>query len=302
MQMNMEPTHAERMMDNAVALDITCHSLCTKRSVAAEHVNSHIDKQWLHVSKTMLKSNELKAINNLMHGTKLWLKKHAIPSLFRSGVYLVPNNMVADVTEYLENRLDSLSPLVTTFVHAYPSMIEEARVKLGDSFDESQYPSIESVSSLFSIDYRWVSIATPTYINSISREIYLREQRRVKQHFEEAACILIEGMREAALKMVKTLTERLDTAPGEKPKRFKSAVITRLHEWADNYMHGFSEVVYDEKLKPIAETIMMLTDIDPNDLRKDDAFRSDVVKHMSEVEERLEKMIIEKPKRSIILE
>jgi hypothetical protein len=298
----VEKTHAERMTENATALDITYHNMRNKRTISVDHVESDIDKQWLHVSKTMLQSPELKAISTHYHHTSKFVASKSVQSLFRRGVFLVPNVMLAEVSDYLERRIEELVPLVEAFVNAYPKQIEAAREKLGDAFDETNYPPADALYDAFGIDYRWVSIGTPGAVNGISRAIYLREQARVQAQFEQAATILITGMREQALKMVKALTERLQTLPGEKKKTFKDVTINRLQEWAHNYLHGISDVVYDEKLKPVAETVLMLTDVDPKDLRKDDVFRQDVAVRMGEVEETLEKLIIEKPTRAIVFE
>jgi len=296
-------SHSERMNKNAVALDITYHNLQNKRSISVTHVDSgEINSAWLHLSNTMLKSDELKAIGAHYVATSKVLAKKSFNSLFRRGVFLVPKVMVTEISDYLEERITELIPLVDAFAAVYPAQVEAAKIELGDAFNVKNYPTVPALYSLFGIDYRWVSIGTPSHLSDISREIYLREQTRVKNQFEEAAAILLDGMRHDALKMVQTLSERLTNRVGEKKKVFKKATLDRLHEWAHNYVHGLSDVVYDDKLKPVAETIMRLTDVDPQDLRNDKLFREDVVKRMGEVEETLKKMIVERPGRAISFE
>lgn len=298
----VEPTAAERIQENAIALDITYHCIGNKRSVATSHVETEIDKEWLHIQKEMLKSPELKKIRSFYYQTSKHLAVKSLPSLYRRGIFLIPNTMVAEVADYLEQRNFDLKPLVEDFLHAYPQRVEEAREQLGNAFDESNYPSQQELRGAFGIDYRFVSIGTPTSVNDVSRAIYLREQARVRDQFEEAAAVLMGTMRQQALGMVKALHERLNTPLGEKPKSFHASTINKLNQWAYDYLHGLGDVVMDEKLRPIAETIMMVTDVDAKDLRQDERFRADIARKVGEVEESLKKLLVDKPRRAVILE
>jgi hypothetical protein len=297
-----EMSHAERIQQNSVALDISFHKLGTARVISNDLVETEVNKDWLRVQKDMLKSGELKAIQTYFYFTDKWIKAKSLPSLYRRGVYLVPINSLTEIADFLETRRIELQPLVDDFVATYPDRIEEARQELGEAFNESNYPSVDEVRDAFGIDYRFINIGTPGVVQGVSRAIYLREQARVKAQFEEAAAVLMATMRESSLKLVQSLRDRLDTPVGQKPKVFKESTITKLYEWANNYVNGLSDVVLDEKLKPIAEQIMMITDVDPVDVRKDVAFKDHINREMGKVEESLKKLIVDRPKRAISFE
>jgi hypothetical protein len=169
-------------------------------------------------------------------------------------------------------------------------------------YNELDYPNVENIPSMFSITYRFMDMGIPGRINSISRNIYLKEQEKAKSQFEAASTILIGQLREEVKSLVDHFHERLTNEPGEKPKAFKNATIEAVQNWADSYLSGRGNVIIDDALRPVVQELSMLTSVSPKDLRKDEGLREHVHQRLGEVKDKLTQMIIDRPKRRIILE
>lgn len=98
------PMQPSNVTDKTVCISLSFGSVGNSRKVSTSQVEVDTDKTMLRVTKTLLDSDELAAIGKLDAETRAAIVAIALPSFFRSGVYLVPIPAIEMIEGILEFR------------------------------------------------------------------------------------------------------------------------------------------------------------------------------------------------------
>ena len=71
----------------------------------------------------------------------------------RDGPRLLPNTLYMDYISVMAEAKRDMRIALDEFKTAYPTLIESARHALGTAFDETEYPTVESLDERFALDY-----------------------------------------------------------------------------------------------------------------------------------------------------
>lgn len=71
----------------------------------------------------------------------------------RTGPRLLPNTLFFEYTKEMATCKAEVKAAVDDFVPAYPSLIEQAKAKLGKRFDSTEYPLAETIKEHFGLDF-----------------------------------------------------------------------------------------------------------------------------------------------------
>ena len=179
----------------------------------------------------------------------------------------------------------------------YGQIKADARTRLGRLYNPGDYPP--EVRGLFNVEWDFPSVEPPSYLMRISPELYEQEQARIARRFEEAVVLAEQAFLSEFGKLVSHLTERLAEGAGGERRVFRDSAVTNLLDYFERFRH--LNVRSNQDLDRLVEQAQALVrGVTPQALRDDAGLRAHVAAEMSQVQARLEGMIVERPRRQII--
>ncbi len=266
-----------------------------RRKVSTSMIEVDADKDMVGVSKTLLDSEDFKAIARHDGETRLWICSRALPGLlFRSGVYLIPDGLVASVDEYLETRKSERHELIEAFIAVYPEKVEQARESLKALFNPMDYPESDRVRTAFGMEHVWAEFGTPGRLNSISSAIMKRERDKAALKLESAAEECRSALRQGFAQLVDHMADRLSNPE----KIFRDTLVTNFKDFLTTF--SFRNICDDQDLQDlVGKARTMLDGVTPEHLREEVKIRQRVAQTMEQINTQLDTMIVNRPKRKI---
>lgn len=282
--------------DKSVLLVVEFHKLGNTRRVNTAQIEVNADKSMVHVNKSLLDSDEYDAIKTHDGKTRQWLYTRALPSLFKEGVFRVPNTLVVEVDEYLNRRAIQRQQLVSAFHKAYDERVSEALQRLGGLGNASDYLDADEAASKFGLTWKYVTFATPDALKNLKEGLFEREKEKIVQMVadanEEIRTVLRVQMAALVKRMVTQLTP---TADGRRKKIYDS-----LTGNIDDFLNTFNarNIANDVELQKLVQKARdVLRGIDPEILRNEEDTRKVVKEGFEQINKALDSMIVDKPAR-----
>jgi len=286
------------LFEKAVCLVLSLRKPGNRRTLPASLVEVDADKEMISAQKTLLASEHLKAIAHYDGEIRRYLYSRCLPSLFMTGVYLVPITLVEEVEAKLATFSATREQLVQAFIDAYPQLVESARGRLRSAFSEKDYPSPEHLKRSFKMEWRYVAFSVPGTLQTISTELFYKEQEKASQQWQEALEEVRGLLRTHLAEMVHHLVDRL-SKPGEdgKPKVFKNTLVSNLTTFLDTF--DARNLTDDTELAAVVTKARgLLGGIDAQTLRTSEALRSSLCTGFAGLKETLDSLVIAKPMRA----
>ena len=188
----------------------------------------------LKVSKQLIESKELQAIINYQMELYSWVKSKTVPSFIKEGFYLLNLSEVKTVQDKFAEAQDKLKDLVNKFAEAYPNQIEEAKAAFagGTLFRASDYPSVEVVKSLFSIDYNLFNFEVS---QALPPEVREAEIAKVEKAFEDAKGLVTQVLVTGFEELLSGIQDKLAPGTDGKAKAFHKTLFDDLAEFMANF-------------------------------------------------------------------
>jgi len=213
------------------------------------------------------------------------------------GMRLIRQSDIEPFVHTLEGFHDELMQAEADLNAVYDEIKSDARRRLGRLYDPADYPS--EVRGLFNLSWDFPSIEPPSYLMRLNPDIYEQEQQRVAQRFEEAVHLAEQAFVSEFAQMVSHLTERLSNGEEGQRRIFRDTAVTNLTEFFERFKH--LNVRSSQELDRLVEHAQELVrGVTPQDLRTNDGLRQHVASQMSQVQSRLDGLIVERPRRQII--
>ena len=215
-----------------------------------------------------------------------------------AGTRLIPQRRVEDFAATMTGYQADLSEAVMALQAALPELKAAARARLGDLYNESDYPT--RLEGLFAVDYDFPAVEPPAYLQDLAPEVYEAERRRVRQRFEEAVALAEEGFIAEFGRLVSHLVERLSLpAPGEPPRVFRDSAVGNLADFFDRFKE--LSVRNNEQLDRLVERAKeVVRGVGPQDLRESGALRQRVADQLAIVQRSLDGLMVDRPKRRML--
>ena len=295
-------TGTTSLFEKAVCLVLSLRKPGNRRKLPASLVEVDADKDLICAQKTLLASEQLKAIAHYDGEIRRYLYSRCLPSLFMAGVYLVPIALVEEVEAKLATFSTTRDHLVDAFIDAYPTLVENARGRLRAAFSEKDYLSGEHLKLSFKMEWRYVAFSVPGSLQTISTELFHKEQEKASQQWQEALEEVRGLLRTHLAEMVHHLVDRLSKPSADgKPKVFKNTLVTNLTTFLDTF--DARNLTDDTELAEVVATARgLLGGIDAQTLRTSDALRSSLCQGFSGLKSTLDSLVIAKPIRAFSFE
>ena len=172
-----------------------------------------------------------------------------------------------------------------------------ARNRLGELFDESDYPS--SLIGAFEISHDFPSVEPPEYLRRLNPELYQQEVQRVQSRFTEAVQLAEEAFIEELSGLVSHLRERLNGEEDGTPKVFRDSAVKNLQFFFERFqmLNVSSNDQLDELVQQCQRAV---SGVVPQSLRDSSRLRGEIGKQLGIVQSALDELLVERPRRRIV--
>lgn len=213
------------------------------------------------------------------------------------GVRLVKRDTVSNLESQLRDTQSELQKSVRDLDRCWSELVDQARERLGDLFDLTDYS--QSIADEFAITWDYPATTPPDYLRSVAPEIYQSECNRVRERFTEAVQIAEAAFAEELATLVAHLAERLSGESDGKPKVFRDTAVTNLQDFFDRFRR--LNIGTDESLEQLVEQAQSLIGgVVPEDLRQRESLRSRISNGLTRIEATLDGYMTDRPRRNII--
>lgn len=223
----------------------------------------------------------------------------ALPSKIKEGLFVVRKDLVQSFEDDLRADLATLAgthiPAVQGDYAAAKSRAEKTPVKqggLGPLYREADYPTVEDFCGLFGLEWQWLALGVPEDLPAALRA---EAAEKLEKQFTEAAEEVKNALRVGFQELIAHATEKLTSAPGEKPKIFRDTLIGNIAQFCEvfdsrNLMNDTELEALVTKAKAVLQGDNGET-MDAERLRKFANVRENTAKQFAEIGAALEGMI-----------
>jgi len=286
------------IFDRAVSLTVTFGAIGNRRKISASQVDVDADKAWIAASKQLLDSPELRAIRKLDGEIRTYLYKLCLPSMMKSGIFLLPMTLVPNVENTLHDYNVSRQKLVDDFLAAYEQRKQEAAAKLQDLYNPDDYPSEGKVRSAFTLEWQYVTFTTPGKLREISAAFFEAERDKMAAKVAEATNEIQQLLRATMQELVTHMVERLEPGADGKKKTFHKTTVENLAEFLRTF--DARNITDDQQLKGLVDqAVSLLEGLDADKLRSNESLRAGVQSSLSDIKATLDTLVVEGANRCI---
>ncbi len=290
----LEVVNATDLVHNTLFLSVNFGTIGNSRKVGEDVLNTDAGHSFIKVSKTLLDSEELKAITKADSKVRVWLKEVCHP--FEKGLSLVPHKLVDTVNEKLKLHKLERMKLVTDFVAVYPRLREEARINLGSLYHADDYPEPDYVANVFSFDWRLITIGAPNELKTISEALFLEEKERQEVQFRIASEEITKLMRQTLYDLVHGLEDKLSPTEDGKKRIIRQTGIDKMQTFFE--MFDMKNVTNDTELARLVEQAKaIMAGTSAEQLRTDEELKEKIRSGMEGITNQLSTMIQVEPGR-----
>ncbi len=213
------------------------------------------------------------------------------------GMRLIRRSDVQAFDMHMTSVRVELAEAVERLESHYSELIEQARSRLGDLFDASDYET--NLREAFAIEWDYPSCNPPEYLLQVSPQLYYNECSRVQKRFDEAVQLAEQAFADELEQLVNHLAERLSGDDDGSPKVFRDSAVTNLLEFFERFQR--LNIRSDDQLdRLVSDARRIIGGVHPQDLRNQASIRKRVASELTRVEASLEGWMTDRPRRSIL--
>ena len=214
------------------------------------------------------------------------------------GVRLVKQDQVESfATTMADYRLELTDAVANLDAH-YAGLRRAAAVQLGSLYSDEDYP--DTLGALFDVAYDFPNVEPPDYLVAMNPQVYEEEQARVVARFEDAVRLAEQAFLDEFARLVEHLTERLEGSnDGGTTKVFRDSAVGNLVEFFARFRD--LNVSSNRELDALVEQAQRaVRGVAAQDLRDSAALRARVSSQLARVQNTLDALLIDRPRRRIL--
>lgn len=247
-----------------------------KTATGTVEVAHATEKQVGNYSKKLLPgAEELAEIQRLTGAMRVFFHHNTV-QWQSDGTRMVKSDIFMEFMDAFRVRKVEFEQAVATFIAAYPELRERARVKLGNLFRESEYPSVAKLKNAFSCE---LSFAPVPDIGDFRMELPESEKEAFRSRMRETEELAVRDCYNRLSEVVQKAVDRLN-APGAV---FKDTLIENINDMCA--MLPKLNVTDDPALEAMRVQVAQITaGISPDACRaKDGVARAEAARKLAEV-------------------
>lgn len=261
----------------------------------------YADTSMVHVGKDILDSPELRAILAHHISIRTWIIGRSVPSpLFKTGVFVLPISLLDEAYAYLERELAVDMRLRDEFFAAYERLQGEAKERLKELYNPSDYPPVERLKDAFSITWSLIEWNTPGKLKKINKALYDKEKAKAEAEWANATMTIRDALRVSMADLVDHFMDRLSGDEDGKPKRLHEKRVKDLNEFME--LFAARNLTGDTDLAGLVERAQkIMSGVDVKSLRTDADMRKRVAEGFTEIKASLDTMVEDLPGRKFAI-
>lgn len=259
--------------------------------VALEHMPA---AGLLSTNKSIIDCPELDAIRRVVREFKDWLYFQELPSsLLRGGMRLIPLANVTKVEDKFAETRTNFKGALKAFIVAYPQRKAEAKLRLGNLYRESEYPTAREIRNAYRLTKRWVSFDPPAALKQLDEETWKANSNQLAAQMAEAGQECKDILRARMVEYTQWLVERLTMEPGEtKRKAIAESKIQDFREFLNSF-ESLNLMADAEMSAFVAQARNAVDGLDVKALRTDDAARNQIRDLFAGIQEKTDGWVTE---------
>lgn len=296
-----QAARARKVAQATVVLSLERRFPCFSRNMTTSDVINpadDVDQNMLHIRKDLLDLKLLTEIGRVDRSFRAWLNTRAVDcSLLAKGMWMIPLGLVDEVDERAKQWSADTKKLARILAREkYAPAKEDAKKRLGQHFNESEYPSEEALEASFATRHRWISFNVPAALEEYSKEIAEREGARVEREYERAASEIEQALWVTFSDAVDKLAERLGEDPATgKPRVFRDDATAKIEDFLSTI--SARNITGNAKLTALTDRARsILKGLDPEKVRKDKDGRATLLQSVEQVKAEIAKLEVIAPK------
>lgn len=290
----------ESLLERAVVLDLQWHMPGRNRKGSLATVETDADKSLLGLSKRIFNCEGYVKAQRVRSDLRDWLDRHSLPSPLKSGSYLVPLDMLAEVYAAVDEAEGAFQSAADEAAEQYPAAVEAYRERLRSQFDARQYPSEHEFRDAFRLDRRLLDFGVPDS-SKIGHIFFELEKQRAEDEWRQAREEVQAALRESMLQLVRHLSDRLAPRPDGGRQILRGSAVGKVKEFLETFESR--NLCGDGDLSELVRQARAVLDGASVDmLRNNTPLRQQVRGTMGEIGVRLDAMLADAPRRAINLE
>lgn len=297
--------------DNTVAVSVSIHRFGNSKGIDKETlkqvmpgVGEEAIERYLHTSRKLVNCAEYDAVVTLDTAYSMQIKHMSVPSYFRRGIYLLPQNQV--------ERFQEASQQYTT---ERQEAIEQLRKVWLQRWHESQAQTAElgwlpcplwsEVVQCFYVERKFIDLGVPGKLQFISPETWDAEQEAMRERLQQVEREITALLRAEVCKLTEHLVSRLHGLHDGTLKKFHASNFENLSRWCQEFLGG-RNVVNDVELqgvvKQLEEVLQQYSADDLPAIRQSMSLRVHVTQQFQEIATQLVGLAEAVPQRAVYLE
>lgn len=291
----------ENILDTSTFLLLNFKLLNITKSIPKDMVQVNAADSYIKSNKKIIESAELDAIRAYDNETRKTIKEMTLKS-FHSSIYIVPEESIMKIENFLNSRQDGRDELVDNLVIAYPNLLVKAsRTKeeggLGELYNEKDYMDVDSIKECFEMDWMFVSFNVAQSLKKIDQAMYDAAIRKGEQKATNLLNKLRTDIKVQFLDLLNDMINKLKGSYDGKQKKLQQRFINNVYEFIDEYQSKNS-VLKDEELNRIvgsfkdnlkrSEEILVATNIQRKLQGKEEVTLVDLIKTETDVKSLIE--------------
>lgn len=224
----------------------------------------------------------------------------ANPSRIKEGLFVVSKQLIQEFEDQLNAAQDKLSlEYIPALTADYEAAKERARTLpvdkggLGPLYNPQDYPPVQEVEKLFSLEWQWLALGVPEDLPAALRA---EANEKFQRQMQEAADEVKTALRASLAGFVSHLVERLTVNPGDKPKIFRDTVIGNIQQFIEVF--NARNIMGDTELAALVDKARtLIQDVSPDKLREHADVRENTREGFEQIKAQLDLMISEQKGR-----
>jgi hypothetical protein len=243
---------------------------------------------------------ELQDIFDLQAEVRRYLTVRSTPSVLQRGAYLLHKDYFLEVRAKIKEFQAKLSELVDKFVQVYPQVQETAKGRLKALWNPAHFPPVEELKARFYLKARVLEVGVPGRLKELYGQAVLDEElANLKDEYRTATEEIMMGLRQQFAQMLTRMREIVKGDGTGKAAYFKNTAVTNFKEFLEFF--DPKNIAGDAELKDLVDKCtLVMSGVDPEDIRGSKAMRKDLQSVFDEVANVLPTLVGEKSARRVL--